>query len=70
MTRLQDLTKEALSLPTSERARLAAELLDTLPVALADEDEGVAEARRRSAELDVDPGAGLSWAELKKQLGR
>ena len=70
MTRLQELTKEAMSLPDAERAALASDLLQTLPGVLSDEDEGVAEALRRDAELDADPGSGIEWSALKKDLGR
>lgn len=70
MTRLQTLKAEALGLPDHERALLAAELLGTLPAVLADEDDGIAEALRREAELDADPSAGVTWDEIKKALGR
>lgn len=70
MTRLQALRKDALSLPDAERAALAADLLETLPAVLSDDDEGVAEALRRDAELNADPSAGIDWTELKRGLGR
>ncbi|MES2693694.1 MAG: addiction module protein [Verrucomicrobiota bacterium] len=70
MTRLQTLKAEVLGLPDRERAMLAAELLDTLPPVLSDDDEGVAEALRREAELDADPSAGVTWEDVKKALGR
>ena len=70
MTRLQELKKEALSLPDAERAVLASVLLQTLPGVLSDEDEGVAEALRRDAELEADPASGIEWSALKKELGR
>lgn len=70
MTRIQLLTKEALSLTDVERAVLAAELLQTLPAVLAEEDEGIAEALRRDLELDADPSAGIEWSVVKKELGR
>jgi hypothetical protein len=44
--------------------------MDSLPVVLADVDDGSAEARRRLAELKADPSAGKSWAEIKFELGR
>jgi hypothetical protein len=44
--------------------------LQTLPAVLSDEDEGVAEALRRDAELEADPGSGIDWSALKKDLGR
>jgi hypothetical protein len=70
MTRLQTLTKEALELMDADRAVLASDLLQTLPGVLSDEDEGVAEALRRDAELEVDPSVGIEWSALKKELGR
>jgi hypothetical protein len=70
MTRLEVLKKEALSLTDAERAVLASELLETLPGVLSDEDEGIAEARRRDAELDANPSSGTEWSEIKKELGR
>ena len=70
MTRLQALKKEALSLTDAERAVLASDLLETLPGVLSDEDEGIAEALRRDAELDANPSSGIEWAEVKRELGR
>lgn len=70
MTLLQELQQKAQHLTPAERATLAADLLQNLPAVLRDEDEGVAEALRRDAELDRDPAAGLDWPSLKKQLGR
>ena len=68
--KLEDIKREALDLPDSDRARLATELLISLPAVLVDEDDGIAEARRRSKELDEDPSAGCSWLEIKQALGR
>lgn len=70
MTRLQELKKEALSLTDAERAVLASDLLQTLPGVLSDEDEGIAEALRRDAELDAAPSSGIEWSAMKKELGR
>ena len=70
MTRLQVLKKEALSLTDAERAVLASELLETLPGVLSDQDEGIAEALRRDAELDANPSSGIEWSEVKRELGR
>jgi hypothetical protein len=68
--RLEEIFREAEKLPEGDRAKLAAGLLRTLPVALADDDDGVAEARRRSRELDEHPELGCSWEDVKKSLGR
>ena len=60
----------ALELPEDKRAELAADLLGSLPAVLTEPDDGVAEALRRSKELDDDPSAGCSWEEIKSDLGR
>lgn len=49
---LAEIETLALKLPESDRARLAADLLDSLPGVLVDDDEGLAEALRRSEEMD------------------
>jgi len=67
---LAELQRHAMELPDSERATLAAELLGSLPALLLDVDDGIAEAERRSKELDDDPSKGLSWDELKRTVGR
>lgn len=46
MATIVEIEKLALSLPEKERAVLAANLLESLPGVLFDEDEGVAEALR------------------------
>jgi hypothetical protein len=68
--KLEEIFREAEKLPEGDRAKLAAGLLQTLPVTLADEDDGIAEARRRSRELDEQPELGCSWEDVKKSLGR
>ncbi|MCW1926243.1 hypothetical protein OKA05_27040 [Luteolibacter arcticus] len=68
--KLEEIFREAEKLPQGDRAKLAATLLQTLPVTLADEDDGIAEARRRSRELDEQPELGCSWEDVKKSLGR
>jgi hypothetical protein len=65
MTRLQELEQQAGDLPEAERAALVARLLDTLPPVLADADGGVAEARRRDADLDANPSAGISDKQFR-----
>ena len=54
----------ALGLPEEDRAHLAASLLHSLPGILSDEDDGVAEALRRDAELDAHPERAISFQEL------
>jgi len=51
MATIDEVQKLALDLPETQRAVLAANLLGSLPPVLHDEDEGVAEALRRDAEL-------------------
>jgi hypothetical protein len=68
--KLDEVQKNALALPDSDRASLASELLCSLPAVLQEEDDGVSEARRRSRELDDDPSAGCSWTEIRSALGR
>ena len=70
MQSFSELEQEAMKLPEAQRATLACRLLDSLPGVLSDDDEGVAEAMRRDAELERDPGAGLSLEELRRTLER
>ncbi len=58
----------ALDLPERERARLAANLLESLPGVLSDEDEGIAEALRRDADLETNPDQVISLAQLDSQI--
>lgn len=67
---IEEIQASALRLPEDQRAKLAGDLLASLPAQLADEDEGLAEAQRRSQELRDTPETGLSWEELKSNLGR
>ncbi|MGI8604750.1 MAG: addiction module protein [Verrucomicrobiales bacterium] len=69
MATVAEIRKQALKLPDAERAQLAADLLESLPAATAN-DESVEEALVRTAELDRDPTFGCSWEELKQSLGR
>ncbi|MBC7852449.1 MAG: addiction module protein [Pirellulaceae bacterium] len=68
MTRLQALEHQAAQLPEAERAALAARLLDTLPPVLADADGGVAEAKRRDAELDANPSTSLTDKQFRAAI--
>jgi hypothetical protein len=68
MATIVDIEKLALTLPEKERATLAANLLESLPGVLSDEDEGVAEALRRDAELEANPDRAISLAQLDAQL--
>jgi len=53
-----------MKLPDSDRASLASRMLDSLPAVLSDDDEGVAEAMRRSAELDRNPEMAMTLEEV------
>ena len=70
MSSASELTETALQLPEDERAKLASDLLCSLPSILHDDDEGVAEALRRDAELDRDPSASLTMEQFKQACGR
>jgi|GEM_PF-953906 len=66
MSSLIELEKLALELNERERATLAANLLHSLTPILFDEDEGIAEALRRDAEMGADSTQGMSLAETMK----
>lgn len=65
-----EVEKLALSLPDRQRAALAANLLHSLPPILTDDDEGVAEALRRDAEMEADPGQALTLEQLDFEIDR
>ena len=68
MATIAEVEKLAFDLPDSERAILAPHLLRSLPSVLHDEDEGVAEALGRDAELDADPEAGITIEQLDQRV--
>ena len=68
MATVLEVEKLALDLPERERARLAANLLESLPGVLSDEDEGIAEALRRDADLEANPDQVISLAQLDSQI--
>jgi hypothetical protein len=70
MTSIAEVEKLALDLPERERGALAARLLESLSPVLQDEDEGLAEALRRDAELDANLASGMSMEELDQQIER
>jgi hypothetical protein len=70
MADMIEVEKLALDLPESQRAVLAAHLLGSLPGVLHDEDEGIAEAVRRDADLNAKPSLGLSLNQLDEQIKR
>lgn len=63
-----DIEKDILELNEEQRARLAASILDSLPGILTDQDEGIAEAVRRDAELDNHPEQSLSLEQLDSAI--
>jgi hypothetical protein len=65
---ITEVEKLALDLPENQRAILAAHLLGSLPAVLHDEDEGIAEALRRDAELDTNASSAISLKELDEQI--
>ena len=67
---VNDLQAAVMRLPEDQRARLAGDLLASLPAILVDDDDGLAEAGRRLKELDENPEAGCSWDEIRRNLGR
>ena len=48
---------------------LASHLLASLPPVLSDEDDGVAEALRRDAEMEANTQIGISLEQLDQQVG-
>jgi len=67
---LAEIQRSALELTDTQRATLAAELIDSLPRVLVDPDDGASEARRRSKELDQDPSSSCSSHDIRKPLDR
>lgn len=68
MATIVEIQKLALNLSEEDRAALAANLLESLPGILSDEDEGIAEALRRDAEIDSNPDQVISLAQLDAQI--
>jgi putative addiction module component (TIGR02574 family) len=68
MATIFEVEKLALALSERERATLIANLLDSLPPILSDDDEGIAEALRRDAELDANPDLAISLADLDADI--
>ena len=70
MATIVEVKKLALDLSEKERAVLAANLLESLPGILSDEDEGIAEALRRDAEIEADLVNAISLADLDSHVQR
>jgi putative addiction module component (TIGR02574 family) len=65
---VDQIVAEALRLPEKERAGLVTRLLQSLPPVAFDDDEGVAEALRRDAELDTDPAQAMSLRDMDSHI--
>ncbi len=70
MATITEVEKLALALPENHRAILAAHLLGSLSPVLHDDDEGIAEALLRDAELDANSALGMSLEQLDQQIQR
>jgi putative addiction module component (TIGR02574 family) len=70
MASYSEIADLAMKLTVSERATLASNLLQSLPSESEDDDDGVAEALRRDAEMDADPAMCLTFEEFKRAVGR
>jgi putative addiction module component (TIGR02574 family) len=68
MASITEVEKLALELSESQRAMLAEHLLGSLPSVLHDDDEGIAEALRRQAELEADPALAISVEQLEQRI--
>jgi putative addiction module component (TIGR02574 family) len=68
MATITEVERLAFDLPDSDRAVLASRLLRSLPSVLHDEDDGIAEALRRDAELDANPEAAITLDQLDERI--
>ena len=68
MTTLATVETLALELPENQRATLAMHSLDSLPGLFSEADGGLAEAKRRDAELDENPTIGLTLREFEEKI--
>lgn len=67
MSIVEELEEKALRLSERDRASLATHLLASLPPPNFN-DDGIAEAERRAAELEENPEMEISLEELKRRL--
>ena len=70
MSTITEVEKLALDLSETDRALLAAHLLDSLPAVLHDKDGGIAEALRRDAEIDANAKSGMSLEQVDAQVAQ
>jgi len=68
MATIAEVEKLAVDLPENQRSLPAAHLLGSVPAVLHDEDEGIAEALRRDAEMDADPSANMSLEQIDARI--
>ena len=68
MATIAEIEKLAQDLSENDRAVLAAHLLGSLPPVLHEEDEGIAEALRRDADLEANPSGGLTLEKLDQRI--
>lgn len=68
MASIAEIEKLASELTDSQRAILAAHLIQSLPSVLHDDDEGIAEALRRDAEFEKNPAIGMSLEQLDEHI--
>ena len=69
MSVITEVEELALSLPASDRGKLAEKLIRSLPSpGWDDEDDGIEEAIRRSDELKKNPELGMSIEELDQRM--
>jgi putative addiction module component (TIGR02574 family) len=67
----EEVVRQALSLDETDRAEVAARLLDSLEETDTEaEDAWVAELERRGAELESGAVQGVSWEDLRARLMR
>jgi putative addiction module component (TIGR02574 family) len=65
----EEVVRQALSLDETDRAEVAARLLDSLEETdMETEDAWVAELERRGAELESGAVQGVSWEDLRERL--
>lgn len=63
-----EIEQHALRLSETQRAQLAARILDSLAPRLTDADDGLVEALRRASELDTGRTTGISQQQLDKRI--
>ena len=69
MPTIADVEELALSLPASDRGKLAEKLLRSLPSpGWDDDDDGIEEALRRSREMDENPDISISMQQLDESI--